>query len=757
MLQSSILPKLLAKEDITIRHGNYHTAWFDVKNRVLGLPNWKDMGKDVYDLLCGHEVGHALFTPESGWHDSPEKLKGAPRSYLNVIEDARIERDIRTTYPGLVGPMQRGYKELLKREFFGDIYNIDYNELKLIDKINLKTKLGTMIDVPFNKEEKVFLDRAFTNKTWDDVVQLAKDILKYTQENQEELLKPQELPQAIQDLMEQIEELDEQVGEDTPLPQGHDDYPAEEDEENSESADGEESDDCKEDNNNSSESNEDETPSAEDDAEGQPEPEKSDEEKLEDLKEKFSVLSSQPEHQPDADVSETDEAFRENEKGLVDTGEQGTGYTIYNELRPFHIKNSVIGYDQLKKERAYSRKRMDRDPIDPKTDEDFKKYIKECKRSVNFAVKEFEQRKAAFRYTRATTAKTGMLDVNKLWSYKTSEDIFSAVTTLADAKSHGMIMLVDYSGSMSSSMPYVMDQLLHMVHFCKAINIPFDVYGFTTQNKKFNYDNKEFAQQLQDGDIHMDSLSMPLVCSSSFSKSDFIDSIHHMFKRTKDDYWSEMATLGHSENYGSTPLNQALIVSHHLVKEFQAKHRVEKMNFVTFTDGDANSINNYNAAKLEDKKLESSYSYSRKQFAIIQRKKVELDHYDKTGSLLKNMAKTLGVKTMGFFMADDGRHFTARLNRLAHYCDTDGWDRDFTKACRKEYTKNKCVHKENAFGYDNYYLLKGGKQLSAQNQEFEDNVTGDMSDAQIRTAFKKFSKGKKTNKVLMTSIGKEVA
>mgnify|MGYP003319263089 CR=1 FL=1 len=44
---------------------------------------------------------------------------------------------------------------------------------------------------------------------------------------------------------------------------------------------------------------------------------------------------------------------------------------------------------------------------------------------VDFAVKEFEQRKAAFQYTRATTAKTGRLDVNKLWSYKTSEDIFS--------------------------------------------------------------------------------------------------------------------------------------------------------------------------------------------------------------------------------------------------------------------------------------------------------------------------------------------
>jgi hypothetical protein len=54
-------------------------------------------------------------------------------------------------------------------------------------------------------------------------------------------------------------------------------------------------------------------------------------------------------------------------------------------------------------------------------------------------------------------------------------------------------------------------------------------------------------------------------------------------------------------------------------------------------------------------------------------------------------------------------------------------------------------------------LLKGGKTLSAQNEEFDEKVTEDMSDAQIRTAFKKFSKGKKTNKVLMTSIGQAVA
>ena len=730
MLQSSILPKLLAKEDITIRHGNYHTAWFDVKNRVLGLPNWKDMGKDVYDLLCGHEVGHALFTPESGWHDNPEKLKGAPRSYLNVIEDARIEREIRNTYPGLIAAMQRGYKELLKKDFFGDLEFIEWEETKLIDKINLKTKLGSMIDVPFNSEEKVFLDRAYANKTWDEVVQLAKDILKYTQENQEDLLKPQELPQAVQDLIDQIEEKEEQQQEeqDQGPQQGHDDYPADQEEKEEEAPASEE---------------------GEQQMETQASEEK-EEETLEDLQEKLEQLASQPEHQPDADVSETDEAYRAKEESLLDKGDDNRGVTIMNELRPFHLDNVVIPFKQLQEERKLA-------GYEENADEDFKKYIKETKRSVNFAVKEFEQRKAAYRYTRATTAKTGRLDVGKLWSYKTSEDIFSQVTTLADAKNHGMIMLVDYSGSMSSSMRYVMDQLLHMVHFCKAINIPFDVYGFTTNSRVFNYDNEEFNSQIQDGDIDMQGLSMPLVCSSRFNKKDFTSSILHMYKRsTRNDYWSSDAALAKSEEYGSTPLDQALIVSHSLIKEFKLKHGVEKMNLCVFSDGDANTMHAVQDRKLEDKKI-SNERYSSERIAIINKRKVKLGNYRATDSLLLNISKSLNTKTMGFFMADDAHHWRQRVGRLSDYCDQGLWNDSFRKECNKEYNKNKCVHKTNAFGYDNYYLLKGGKNLSAQNGEFEERVTEDMSDAQIRTAFRKFSKGKKTNKVLMTSIGQAVA
>ena len=66
----TLLAKLLATENLTIQHLKVRTASFDMKERILTCPVWKDMDGDLYDLLLGHEVGHALFTPWIGWHDA---------------------------------------------------------------------------------------------------------------------------------------------------------------------------------------------------------------------------------------------------------------------------------------------------------------------------------------------------------------------------------------------------------------------------------------------------------------------------------------------------------------------------------------------------------------------------------------------------------------------------------------------------------------------------------------------------------------
>ena len=225
-----ILPKLLAKENITIQHGNYSTAWFDIKNRVLGLPMWKDMGKDVYDLLIGHEVGHALETPYEGWHDNPETLDGCPRTYINVIEDARIERKVKDKYPGLRRSFAKGYTKLFKEDFFGSPEELpSWDKIKLIDKINLQAKVGAHLDVPFTAEEQVYMDRAMTTDTFADVVELVKDVLAYTQENEPELIEP---PMPENDQGEDIPTEDNE--EQDPTSQGHDDFMPEDQEQKKE-------------------------------------------------------------------------------------------------------------------------------------------------------------------------------------------------------------------------------------------------------------------------------------------------------------------------------------------------------------------------------------------------------------------------------------------------------------------------------------------------------------------------------------------
>ena len=88
--QKSLLGKLLASENLVIEHKKVPTAYFNLKARTITLPTFKEMTGEVYDLLVSHEVSHGLHTPAEGWHDAVIDNK-ALKSYLNVVEDARIE------------------------------------------------------------------------------------------------------------------------------------------------------------------------------------------------------------------------------------------------------------------------------------------------------------------------------------------------------------------------------------------------------------------------------------------------------------------------------------------------------------------------------------------------------------------------------------------------------------------------------------------------------------------------------------------
>ena len=84
-------------------------------------------------------MGHALYTPN-------ESFGAAPKAFLNVLEDARIERMMKVTYPGLRKSFFEGYRELWDMDFFG-VKHDDQSKLALIDRINLYYKGNNTIPI----------------------------------------------------------------------------------------------------------------------------------------------------------------------------------------------------------------------------------------------------------------------------------------------------------------------------------------------------------------------------------------------------------------------------------------------------------------------------------------------------------------------------------------------------------------------------------------------------------------------------------
>ena len=630
--------------------------------------------------------------------------------------------------------MARGYKVLVADKFFGDVDNIDWNKVKLIDKINLEAKIGNLLDVPFSDEEKILLDKTMNTEKFSEVLDVVRDILAYTKENQEDLMQMPEMDDS---------NMSEEENEDPGSDMGHDDMEGMNDE--------------TERNETQSESNE-----SNDDNEAE-------------KNEESAELAPEPKHTGDEDFSVTDEIFRSMEKSLIP--DQATCY-YGNELKKNDWKDNVILFDELmeKRIRNFDRKlKMAKNddfwgditlfenqmPLTNYQETTFLDYIKKAKKSIQPAVKEFEQRKAATRWKYASTAKTGRLDVNKLHNYKLTEDIFLKTTRLADEKSHGMFMLIDYSGSMSGQLSNVIEQVIHSVLFCKAVNIPFEVYSFSTNSKQYKQNNDYF-----DGDLYMDNLSLCQLIHSKLKRKDFETALKWLYARLNEARGVHNDWIrANEEDWGSTPLNQALIVCHKLIRDFKFKNNIEKVTLLSITDGDTNRLRVIEDSNIEKVEFASYWKYSSRIKLPIDGKMADIGTgREGTKDLYDNLRKRYNVNVMGFFVADGNIMLKNKLydcyeeetGNSASYYDEDFTE--FRKAKVKENTKNKCIAFKDTLGYDSFFIVKGDN-FNIEDNDLESYIPDedDFSDAKLKQAFKKMARNKKTNKNLMTKFGQAVA
>jgi hypothetical protein len=726
------LAKLLATENITVQENNVKTASFDVVNRVLTLPIFKTDSKDVTDMLIAHECAHALFTPTKSWNEitDDEDL----RSYVNVLEDTRIDHLIQSKYPGIVINYKNGFDILNSKNFFGIKKKNINDDLMLIDKINLRSKSLNRLSFNFSKEELTWLGKVDAIKTFKDVVKLAKEMLDWQKKQVEQLKK---LPN--------FDELSISVNYDL----------VEKDSDNKQS-------------------------DKQDASEGKTNSEsKQDQPAVGDK----TVKVNEKEKKSGGAVgaggngslkSITNNWFEGKKEQLMDTTTSYSYKAIPDAKLDEIIKSNSEFVNDMKK--AFAKETHIGVKYYPYLKTEYKKFLNESKKTIMYLVKEFELKKAATAYKRTSTDKTGVIDPLKLKNYKFSDDIFKRMTILPDAKNHGMMMLLDWSGSMSDSIFKTVHQLIQLVYFCHKVNIPYEVYFFSSEfDKEQKYSeipvSKNFNYKV--GDMAMDYVKLVNVANHKLKKIQLDESMmylywlashyEHRYNRFSNfDYTRPTSPCVPEEYYlGSTPLNESLAVMLKLVPIFKNKNKIEKMNFITLTDGGGNYGSNKIWTTNDKGKMCTENCKGQTDVLIYKKKQYNLDKSiwgrgDSLTGLYLNMLRSLyNVKTIGFYLIKRIRGYdTERFFRISD--SKLSWDQKekIVQKQKQQFSKDKVALVDQS-GYDDYYLINA-KDMKVENTDIS-QVNGDMKVGKIKQLFSKSMKNRITSRVLLNKFIEKVA
>lgn len=543
---NNIVAKLLATENISVHRANTKTAYFDIKNRVLVLPMWKDIENIVEQMLICHEVGHALFTKLDEYKAAIDgaKFKNA-QAYMNILEDARIEKFMARKFAGINKTMSGGYSILNAKDFFG-IKNSNLYTLTLIDRINIHFKLGAYIEVPFTKDERIFIEKTANLESMNDVATLANEIYTYSTENYvstDYTMFGNEDSQYV--LVDGDEEGDFEYGE----------YPEYDDSDNNVDSDG-------------IDSESDKTGESDSDKDSDKE---SDEDSEKNTKSDGSEGKSDKKDIPDPI---TDSEFQKNIESYCDSNIMYKYWTFGK-----FTYDPVFNYKKVLKNVEESGYTFD----DTSHLEYINKFKQDSMVNVNYLVKEFEMRKAATAYKRTTIAKSGTLNTNKLFAYQINNDIFKRISVTKDGKNHGMVFLLDWSGSMYRNIKETLEQLINLVMFCSRAQIKYTVLAFT--NDAYNLTGKrhlEWYESDTKNDINVNHAN--IILAELFSSEMTTNEFSRMINYTLSDKFPLTIDMN------GTPLLEALIYINEYIDGFIKKNHIEKFTFVTFTDGASNDF-----------------------------------------------------------------------------------------------------------------------------------------------------------------------
>ena len=696
------LARLLAQEDLIVEQRQVDTASFDVERRILTLPLWEKAEASVLDMLIAHEVGHALYTPNK-W----DFLGEIPLSFVNVVEDVRIEKLMKRRYAGLPKTFYNGYRDINAKDFF-QLQFADLEEFGLVDRINLFYKVGMFHNIPFkNDQERAFRDECANVETFDEVLDLASRIAKYQQEQ-------------VSD--KSTSQTDEEGAEEAPsTEQGSGGQTQSSQEESTESKDtqGQEAptNTTQEDGQESEETSNDAPTPAQPNGKG---------------------TTGGKAHGDDLEAV-TDSLLKESIQNLVDSESAPITYIQTPELLLDKVIVETQEWVDVLDEYWNKYEGFDF----AKIDSEWARYKSQSSKEVNYLVKEFEMKKSASAYARTTVSKTGVLDCSKLFQYKYNDDIFKKISVTPDGKNHGLIFNLDWSGSMSHILFSTMKQLLNLIQFCNKVGIPFEVYAFTNE---WDSESVQKVKEVKENEITIEKFNMIKFASSDLKKRDLDKVMKYMFRTAFCmTYRAADYNIPYKLYLSGTPLNEAIISMKQILPIFQKRNKVEKCHIINLTDGEGSCVmrnkkwGHYDYNKLVSGHIGDCQLRDRKVGRIY--KTFGYSYYDSshTDIFVENLMDNFPNTNVISIRLCSGTDF----NRVSY-----NWEFEEREKNKAQWRKHKSFIDMNSAYTRSLYILSNS--LDDSDNAFE--VKEDARKQDISRAFKKSQKNKSTSKRILNEF-----